>query len=390
MIKLGAQARLKKYVLTQGLCTGCGACAELCPYQVFYHDRTVQLFRCDLADGKCYAFCPRTPTDYQSLKEQLFDHDDLTDEIGPVKGFFLARAADAGVRSRAQHGGTVTALLELAMSEDLVEAALVSGQNKEGEPEGRLVTNKSDLAVYAKSRFTVSPTLAAFNRIKEEGRKKIGIVATPCQAQALAKVRTAAIEGYTGAQSIGLVIGLFCGWTLAAEKFHSLLGEYCLPLEELKRMDIPPGRNVLELCTAEKTLEVPLGEVESCIRSACRYCLDSTGEFADVSVGAARYGMGERQMSGWNQVLVRSRRGEELIGLAREKGVLEICDAPDGALDELKKAAVEKKRQGLENIVAKSGSRKNLLYLKNYTQPRDKKAGRVKSVSRQKRQDGDS
>jgi len=155
-------------------------------------------------------------------------------------------------------------------------------------------------------------------------------------------------------------------------------------------MDIPPGRNVLELCTAEKTLEVPLGEVESCIRSACRYCLDSTGEFADVSVGAARYGMGERQMSGWNQVLVRSRRGEELIGLACEKGVLEICDAPDGALDELKKAAVEKKRRGLENIVAKSGSGKNLLYLKNYTQPRDKKAGRVKSVSRQKRQDGDS
>ena len=54
--KLSCQDLLKKDVLELGLCTGCGACVGFCPYQVIYHDRTVQLHRCDLDEGKCYAF----------------------------------------------------------------------------------------------------------------------------------------------------------------------------------------------------------------------------------------------------------------------------------------------------------------------------------------------
>lgn len=362
----GAQARLKKYVLRQSLCTGCGACVEMCPYQVIYKDRTVQLFDCDLPEGRCYTFCPRTPTDYNALEKTLFDPRDLTDELGPVRGFFLARAADAGLRLRAQHGGTVTALLGLAMAEGLIDTALVSGRNDEGEPQGTLVADKGELAGYAKSRFIVSPTVAAFNRIDAKDREKTGIVATPCQAQALAKIRTAVIDGCSQAQSVGLVIGLFCGWTLAAEKFRGLLERFFIPFADLDAMDIPPGFNMLELRSSEKTLLVPLDEVDEYVRGACRYCVDSTAQFADVSVGAARCGMDPGEMRGWNQVIVRSLRGEELIELARQKGALEIREAPAGALRELKEAAAEKKRQGLENIVAKSGSKKNLLYLKNY------------------------
>ena len=36
---------------------------------------------------------------------------DLTREVGAVKGFFITRAAEEGIRRRAQHGGTVTALI---------------------------------------------------------------------------------------------------------------------------------------------------------------------------------------------------------------------------------------------------------------------------------------
>jgi len=62
-------------------------------------------------------------------------------------------------------------------------------------------------------------------------------------------------------------------------------------------------------------------------------------------------------------VIVRSRRGEDLIELAREKGVLELREAPASALQDLKNAAAGKKRKALKNIVEKSGSVKNLLYL---------------------------
>lgn len=361
--KHGSQAKLKKDVLEQSLCTGCGACVGLCPYQVVYSDRTVQLFDCDLQDGKCYAFCPRTPAEYQQIRESLFNVDELTPEIGVVKGYFLSRAADPQLREKVQHGGTVTALMELAMAEGLISSAIVSSRHEELEQEGRLIESESQLRDYAKSRFTVSPTVAAFNRLPDGNTSKVGVVATPCQALALAKMKTAKISGYTRAESIGLVIGLFCGWTLSMERFQTLLKQYHLFPDAITGMDIPAGKNILELQTLQSRADVPMSEVDACVRTACRYCMDSTAEFADLSVGAARYGGDCDQMRGWNQIIVRSASGKDLIDLAQKRGVLEVREAPAAALQQLKNAAAEKKRKALKNIVEKSRSVKKLLYL---------------------------
>ncbi len=361
--KRSSQSRLKKDVLEKSLCTGCGACVGLCPYQAVYKDRTVQLFDCDLPDGKCRAFCPRTPSDLPLLRESLFDASDATDEIGPVKEYWLTRAKDEGLRSRAQHGGTVTALLRLAMSEGWIDAAIVSGRLSEREPDGRLIDDAGALADYARSRFWAAPTVAAFHRAPEGEGRGIGVVATPCQALALAKIRTAKIDGYHKGKTLSLVIGLFCGWTLALEHFQNLLEKYQLSAANLTGMDIPAGKNILELSTAEGAMNVPMAEVDACVREACRYCVDSTAEFADLSVGAARYGRNSGEMQGWNQVIVRSETGKKLVSLARDRGVLEFRETPQEALHELKSAAVEKKKKALARIIAKSRSSENLLHL---------------------------
>lgn len=361
--KPGSQTKLKKDVLEQSLCTGCGACVSLCPYQVVYHDRTVQLHDCDLQDGKCYTFCPRTPADYGQIRESLFDVSDVTPEIGAVKDYYLSRAADPALRAKAQHGGTVTALLELAMAEGLIDSTIVSSRNEELEQEGRLIEDKSQLRDYAKSKFTVSPTVAAFNRLMGDTVRKVGVVATPCQALALAKMKTAKTSDERKIDQLNLVIGLFCGWTLSAESFHRLLQQYQIAPEAITGMDIPAGKNILELYTNTSVTSAPMADVDACVRTACRYCIDSTAEFADLSVGAARYEGDCDEMRGWNQIIVRSRLGKKLLELAVARGALEIREAPLSALQDLKNAAAEKKRKALKNIVEKSGSAKNLLYL---------------------------
>src|SRR5208283_189350 len=118
--QIRGQKELQEKVLKAHLCTGCGACVNLCPYQVIYNDQTIVLHPCDLKEGRCYAFCPRTPTDYDALRKLLFDEADMTPEIGPVKGFCIARAADQQARKQAQHGGTVTALMSLAIQEGII------------------------------------------------------------------------------------------------------------------------------------------------------------------------------------------------------------------------------------------------------------------------------
>jgi coenzyme F420 hydrogenase subunit beta len=364
--KRSSQDLLKKRVLETGLCTGCGACVGLCPYQVIYSDRTVQLHRCDLEDGKCQAFCPRSEIDLDFLRNGLFDATDLTPEIGAVQSYYFSRAADPQLRAITQHGGTVTALMELALTEGLIDSAIVSSGRRDLEQSSLIIKDKSALRTKTGSKFLVSPTVAAFNKTAAESAGNIGVVVTPCQALALAKMKfKPRKDDAAGIDKLKLVIGLYCGWTLSAEKFKALLLQNNIDPAEITGMDIPGGQKALALKTTGGEKMISFDHVEPCIREACRYCIDSTAEFADISVGSARFGAAWEEMRGWNQMLVRTARGRQLVDLAVNRGVLEIRQAPAEALKELKKAAAAKKRTALKNIIRKSGSAKNLLYLRS-------------------------
>jgi coenzyme F420 hydrogenase subunit beta len=361
-----SQDLLKKRVLETGLCTGCGACVGLCPYQVIYSDRTVQLHRCDLEDGKCQAFCPRAEIDLGSLRSRLFDAADLTPEIGAVQGYYFSRAADPRLRAITQHGGTVTVLMELALAENLINSAIVSSGRRDLEQSCVIIKDKAALRTKAGSKFLVSPTVAAFNQKDAESAGNIGVVVTPCQALALAKMKLKPRkDDADGIDKLKIVIGLYCGWTLSAGKFKVLLLQNNIDPAEITGMDIPGGQKALALKTAGGEKMISFDHVDPCIREACRYCIDSTAEFADISVGSARFGAAWEEMRGWNQMLVRTARGRQLVDLAVNRGVLEIRPAPVEALQELKKAAAAKKRTALKNIIRKSGSAKNLLYLRS-------------------------
>jgi len=363
-VKAGSQGFLKKHVLEESLCTGCGACVSLCPYQVIYHDRTVQLHQCDLEDGKCYAFCPRTKTDPAALRKLLFDQADLTPEIGAVKGYYFSQSVDPRLRAVAQHGATVTALMELALTEGLIDSAIVSSRDRQFLQNGAVAKDIVEIRNNAKSKFTVSPTVAAFNQLLMQDSGNVGVVATPCQALALAKMRlNRKSENKTEINQLKLVIGLYCGWTLSMEKYIKLLLENNIALESVTGMDIPAGGNILELYTDGGTKSIPFDAVQGCIREACRYCMDSTAEYADVSVGSARFSGNWSDVRKWNQLIVRTEKGRELVELAVRRGVLEVREAPAENLKELKEAAVNKKKNALKNIIQKSGSRNNLLHL---------------------------
>ena len=377
--KLSCQDLLKKDVLESGLCTGCGACVGFCPYQVIYHDRTVQLHRCDLDEGKCYAFCPRTAVDLSTVRKKLFDIADLTPEIGAVKGYYYSHATDQKLREIAQHGGTVTALMELALAEGIIDSAIISAGNGNIQQASLQVKDKADLRKNTGSKFTVSPTVSAFNQIASEDAGKIGIVVTPCQALALAKMKLKPLKGDANhIDKLKLVIGLYCGWALSADKFKALLSHNDIDLTSLTGMDIPAGKKALELHTRYGTKLIPFENVQDCVRDACGYCFDSTAEYADISVGSARFGKDWEEMRKWNQLIVRSRKGSELVDLAVKRGILEIREASAESLKELKKAASEKKKKALKNIIRKTGSAKKLLYLNNHDPIVQKFLGKIK------------
>ena len=356
MTSESAMEGLRTTVMEDGLCTGCGACVNLCPYFTNYRDRTVILHRCDQAEGACREVCPRTPTDLTALSRVLFEPKDLTPEAGAIKDFLITRAADDSVREKAQHGGTVTALMSLALEEGLVDTAVLAGEGERFLPAGVGVDDPGQVLDRAKSSFVVSPTLAAVNSLAQRDSGRLGVVATPCQALALAKMKKSDLVKVRAiAHKVSLVIGLFCGWAFDWRGLKAIL-EQKTDLAGIIKLDIPPSRyHFLVVETREGDLEIPLDQVTDCVRTSCGFCSDLTAEFSDISVGSARLPEGWAEAKGWNQVIVRTETGRELLALAKRRKRLEFRPVPPGNLDRLKKAAAKKKREAAASLEARSG-----------------------------------
>jgi coenzyme F420 hydrogenase subunit beta len=159
------------------------------------------------------------------------------------------------------------------------------------------------------------------------------------------------------------VIGLFCGWALSWRELKALL-EKRFGRDSILALDIPPSKhNSMEIHTPKGIVEISLDEVTPFVRKSCRYCWDMTAEFSDLSVGSARVPEGWEVARGWNQVIVRTPAGQELLDLARDRKVLEFREMPEGNLERLKKASVNKKRTALQNLAQMSGNSRDLVYL---------------------------
>ncbi len=352
------QQHLRSEVIDRGLCANCGACSGMCPYLVSHRGRMVALDDCTVEQGRCYAFCPRTSTDLDAVSSAIFSVGFDPSPIGRVSEVLMTRAAVESVRSGAQYGGTVSALVAFAIEHGFIDAAVLTESDASLQPWGVLARGAADVLSYRRSNYVAAPTLAAFNREAQRNDvQRVGVVATPCQALALAKMRAARIENRDHVEKLSLVVGLFCTWALEYDSFTRRLVQDG-PLDRITKFDVPPPpANIFEAFSGSTSTSIPLDEVRKFIRPSCNVCLDMTAEFADVSVGSAE------GIEGWNTLVVRSARGQEFVGAARKAGVLETGALPEENLNHLKGASIGKRKRALANIRQITGNSDDLLYL---------------------------
>jgi coenzyme F420 hydrogenase subunit beta len=345
-------------VIDSKLCALCGACTGNCPYLAYYKGKIRLLDNCSRMDeAQCYEYCPRTYTDMNAISQKLFGMPYKENEIGTLKGVFIARATDTIVREKAQYGGTVTALLSLAMADGLIDGAILTETSDDKTPAPFLAQSFDDLLRCAGSSYMACPVLGRYNQIAKGDNSKLGIVATPCQVLSLAKMKVAPPENIVSIDNIKLVIGLFCTWALSPDEFYQFLREN-LDLAKVRKFDIPPPpANRFDVYTASGKSSFPLEQIRKFTMPTCAYCLDMTSEFADISVGSVE------GIEGWNTVIVRTDTGADLIEKAKKKGNLQIEKLPESNLEHLKEAALLKKKRALNEIVKRSGDKNNLLYL---------------------------
>ena len=352
---------LEKEVIKTGLCTLCGACVGLCPYFRAYQGKVVVMDNCNLSQGRCYSFCPRTPSNLDEVNQALYGTSYPGDALGTLRQVVMARSQDKATLARSQYGGTASTLVALAIKKKMVDAAILTKRGGNLLSSGALAKNKREVLACSGSNYIASPTLEAFHKSADGPYQSLAAVGIPCQILALGKMRVSPLQQNNGKKTniekLSLTIGLFCTWALSYKELVRFLSKE-FPVNKIGKMDIPPPpANVFQVGLPGSSKSISLDLIRPFIRPACTVCLDMTAEFSDLSVGAAE------GTPGWNTVIIRTAKGQELMDEARRAKAIEVASIPAGNLNHLKEAALLKKKRALENIVKRTGSKENLLYL---------------------------
>jgi coenzyme F420 hydrogenase subunit beta len=327
-------------VIKKGLCIGCGACVDLCPYFKNYKGKTTMIFPCTLPQGRCHAYCPKAEVDLDELSSRYRGAPYEGNALGHYRDIVTSRAGDKMDKGPFQAGGTVSSLMAFALKTGRINAAVVTDR-KGLVPVPRLVTRHEGVIQCAASKFMAAPTLAALNQGIREGYSKVGVVGTPCQVTSVAQMRSNPLENDDFEDPVSLVVGLFCTWALDARKLIAYLSER-LDISSIHGMDIPPPPSeIMIIDTGDRKMEIPLDEIRPLVPLSCHICPDMTSEWADVSVGVLE---GKPE---WNTLIIRTEKGQELVENACKEGYLIREKISDQNLDHLSLAAANKKKRGL-------------------------------------------
>jgi coenzyme F420 hydrogenase subunit beta len=219
---------LERLVIKPGFCTLCGACEAACPLHALKVERqqpnrlldcTDHLDSCPL----CYDVCPHTDALFFETLRFVSQAPNVSESMGRYRSVLLAQAANPTIRDASKSGGVVSALLNFAISEKIIDGAVVSQASSKVPvkiaPSISLVPDDTLAAVDTK--IVPSAVAEAFGQaVFEHGKMHIAFVGTPCHILALRKLEA---WQHKLVGSLRISIGLFCLWTFSLDRLLEYL-----------------------------------------------------------------------------------------------------------------------------------------------------------------------
>ncbi len=296
----------------------------------------------------CYHQCPQTPPFEAELEKYIFGRNSKKEEpYGIFKNIYAARAKKEEILKVASDGGAVTAILACALTEKLIDGAVVADvkADEPWKPIPKLARTVEDLIKAAGTKYSVSPgALALAEAVENFELRRVAFVGTPCQVRSVRKMQYAPLGAIKYGGKVALTIGLFCSENFYYDK---LIKEYVASkakLSEVSKFSIKGGRFIVE-AGGKKVIEVPIKEVKGYARTSCQYCTDFAADLADISVGNVD------SPEGWSTVIVRTDVGAKFFEEAVKKGWIEskLIEKPSAeTLPVLYKLSAKKKSKAGE------------------------------------------
>jgi coenzyme F420 hydrogenase subunit beta len=330
---------LEEDVIGAGTCGRCGGCVSFCSATRIgaltlgengfpcYADKD----RC-LECGLCYMVCPQT----HPMKEELDDKFSWRPPIGNYIDVFSARSPHADVRERATDGGVVTSLLIHMLGRGLIDGAAVSVSAGPLLRRASVATSRDELLQAAGSHFAEQPHLEEVGKgyttyvpvvrsvleIAPKQMRKLAVVGTPCQINAIRKMQVLKI---VPSDIVEFTIGLFCMECFEVGNLveRAFVKDRGIVVADIAKVNVKEDF-MLTLASGD-TVHIPLEEVAEIARPACLACRLFANDYADISVG----GLGSPD--GYTTVMIRTIKGKEIFADALRRGEIEYLERKPAA-----------------------------------------------------------
>ena len=303
-------------VIKKGYCTGCASCVSSCPVlslTMRCEKPTIigTCINCEI----CYYQCPRTVFSVEDFERELFGRTRRGDEpFGVVRSVHAARSVDPNVKMVGTDGSFVTSLLLHALKNRKIDCAVISSidPSERWKPIPKVAVTPEDVIRNAGTRYTSCPMILGLQEaVRDMGRRSVAFVGTGCAIEGVRKSRFIPKEYWDLGIHVKLAVGLFCMESFTDRLLKEYLPSNKVNLDEATKFHITKGRLIIK-GKDSVLFKVPVKELSCYAMDGCHVCVDSTAEFADISVG----GIGSEE--GWSTVVVRSEVGEvffkELLG----------------------------------------------------------------------------
>jgi coenzyme F420 hydrogenase subunit beta len=332
------RAQTVECVVKQGLCTGCGTCAGICPFNaikmVAYSSGnlapqlTINCTHC----GLCLRVCSGNTVDLKGLNIQVFGKEPQNKLIGNFIKCYAGFSTDSDIRLNAASGGLVTSILTFALQEGLIDGVIVTRMCKRNplKPQVFIARTVSEIISAQGSKYCPVPVNAAIREVlRVEG--KYAVVGLPCHIQSLRKAE-AVIPALK--QRIVLHLGIFCSHTTDFKGTEFLLHKQGIKTETVSEISYRgggwPGAMTVKMNDGQ-TRKIPYRSYSTGLFNLffftpkrCLLCSDMTCEFADISFGDAWLPEFSKDETGTSIAIARTSLGKKYLESAVAKQAITL------------------------------------------------------------------
>jgi coenzyme F420 hydrogenase subunit beta len=362
-----------KQVINKGLCLGCGVCAYDTEIETMDYSRRKGIYYPVLKHNKKYpvasSICPGKGYNIIHDSGTFYKGSNYSLELGYIDNLYASHSNSSEILRNSSSGGVMPEILIFLLSEGIVDKVAVTKfvYSRKGPRTVTLLTSDVQEIFNSQGSKYCPVDISDFIRMISGFKGKVAYVGTPCQIAGIREIQKIDKEIK---EKVVLTIANFCGGFRSYNEIRRISGRHNVDFENISFLRYRGGGQPGSMLIKDKNgnhfeVNYPkyVGFTGYSKMLRCHFCVDATGELADIACGDAWLDKYQGDIFPWSIIITRDKRASLIIKSITDSGKIEIQPVSH---DEV----CLSQKQNLESKKIRQQSRYKLYKLLGYSLPK--------------------